>query len=51
MTLAEVPPRLGGVTDAANHTFDKNFTIAVTDVNEAPTNISLSNASVAEKGN
>ena len=36
------------VTDSANNTFDKTFTIDVTDVNEAPTDIALSNGSVAE---
>jgi hypothetical protein len=36
------------VTDAGDLTFDKGFTIAVSDVNEAPTNIGLANASVAE---
>ncbi|MGA7964815.1 MAG: cadherin domain-containing protein, partial [Gammaproteobacteria bacterium] len=35
-------------TDSANNTFDKTFTIDVTDVNEAPTDIALSNGSVAE---
>ena len=35
------------VTDAANNTFDKNFTIGVTNVNEAPTNITLSNSTIA----
>jgi uncharacterized repeat protein (TIGR03803 family) len=35
-------------TDAGGLSFDKVFTIVVTDVNEAPTDIALSNASVAE---
>ncbi|MFM8476253.1 MAG: cadherin domain-containing protein [Planctomycetaceae bacterium] len=34
--------------DAGNLTFQKVFTIAVTNVNEAPTDITLSNASIAE---
>lgn len=34
--------------DTLGGTFDKVFTIAVTDVNEAPTDISLSNATVPE---
>jgi len=36
------------VTDAAGLTFEKVFTITVTDVNDAPTNISLSANTVAE---
>jgi len=36
------------VTDAGGLTFEKAFTISVTDVNEAPTNISASSSSVAE---
>ena len=36
------------VTDNGGSTFSKAFVIAVTDVNEAPTDITLSNASVAE---
>ncbi|MBL8813567.1 MAG: cadherin domain-containing protein, partial [Planctomycetaceae bacterium] len=36
------------VTDAGGLSFDKQFTISVTDVNENPTAISLSNASVKE---
>jgi hypothetical protein len=36
------------VTDQGGLTFDKNFTIGVTNVNEAPTNVTLSNASVME---
>jgi len=36
------------VTDAGGLTFEKAFTISVTDVNEAPTNISASTSSVAE---
>jgi VCBS repeat-containing protein len=35
-------------TDAGGLTFDQTFTIATTDVNEAPTDVHLSNASVAE---
>jgi hypothetical protein len=35
-------------TDSTYNTFDKNFTINVTNVNEAPTNISLSASSIAE---
>ncbi len=35
-------------TDAGNLTFDKVFTISITNVNEAPTDISLSGNSVAE---
>ena len=35
-------------TDAGGLSFDKAFTITVTDVNEAPTDIALSNSSVAE---
>jgi hypothetical protein len=35
-------------TDSGNLTFDKQFTITVTNVNETPTDISLSNSSVAE---
>jgi hypothetical protein len=36
------------VTDSSNATFDKVFSIGVTNVNEGPTAISLSAASVAE---
>ena len=36
------------VTDAGGLTFEKVFTIGVTDVNEAPTNITVSASSVAE---
>src|SRR6201999_4540471 len=36
------------VTDHGGLTFDKAFTIGVTNVNEAPTNASLSGGSVAE---
>jgi gliding motility-associated-like protein len=36
------------VTDAGGLTFEKEFTISVTDVNEAPTALALSNASVLE---
>ena len=36
------------VTDAGGLTFDKQFTVTITNVNETPTNISLSNSSVAE---
>ncbi|MCH3873826.1 hypothetical protein LZC35_08925, partial [Campylobacter jejuni] len=36
------------VTDQGGLTFDKTFTIAVTNVNEAPTNATLSAATVAE---
>src|SRR5262249_43186092 len=36
------------VTDSGGLTFDKQFTIGVANVNEAPTNIALSHASVAE---
>ena len=36
------------VTDGGSLTYDEAFTINVSDVNEAPTDISLSNASVAE---
>jgi hypothetical protein len=36
------------VTDGGGLTFDKVFAIGVTNANEAPTNIALSNASVAE---
>ena len=36
------------VTDQGSLTFDKNFTINVTNVNEAPTNISLSANTIAE---
>src|SRR5204863_135351 len=36
------------VTDQGGLTFDKNFTIGVTNVNEAPTNATLSGGSVAE---
>ena len=35
-------------TDSAGNVFEKSFTITVTDVNEAPTDITLSNSSVAE---
>ncbi|TQM54609.1 beta strand repeat-containing protein [Humibacillus xanthopallidus] len=35
-------------TDSAGNVFEKSFVITVTDVNEAPTDISLSNATVAE---
>ena len=35
-------------TDSGTLTFDKQFTINVTNVNEAPTNISLSNNTIAE---
>ncbi len=35
-------------TDAGGLTFDKTFTISVTNVNEAPTEIALSNSSVPE---
>jgi hypothetical protein len=35
-------------TDAGGLTFEKQFTINVTNVNEAPTNVALSNNSVAE---
>ncbi len=35
-------------TDGGGLSFDKQFTITVTNVNEAPTNIALSNSSVAE---
>src|SRR5204863_9054757 len=35
-------------TDSTSRTFEKQFTISVTDVNEAPTDISLSSSSVAE---
>jgi large repetitive protein len=35
-------------TDSAGNVFEKSFTITVTNVNEAPTDIALSNASVAE---
>ena len=35
-------------TDAGGLTFDKVFTIGVTNVNESPTDIALSNSSVAE---
>ncbi len=35
-------------TDSGNLTFDKQFTITVTNVNEVPTDISLSSSSVAE---
>lgn len=38
------------VKDSANNVLDKTFTIGVTNVNEAPTNILLSNATVAENG-
>ncbi|MBR0950712.1 VCBS domain-containing protein [Bradyrhizobium canariense] len=36
------------VTDHAGATFSKNFQINVTNVNEAPTDVTMSNASVAE---
>src|SRR5256885_2968222 len=36
------------VTDQGGLTFDKSFTIGVTNVNEAPTNATLSGSSVAE---
>src|SRR4029078_208478 len=36
------------VTDQGGLTFDKNFTIGLTNVNEAPTNATLSGSSVAE---
>jgi gliding motility-associated-like protein len=36
------------VTDAGGLTFEKVFTISVTDINEAPTALALSNASVLE---
>ena len=36
------------VTDGASNSFSKVFTIGVTDVNEVPTDIALSNAAVAE---
>ena len=36
------------ITDAGGLTFEKVFTISVTDVNEAPTALALSNASVLE---
>ncbi len=36
------------VTDAGGLTFEKEFTITVTDINEAPTALALSNASVLE---
>src|SRR5262249_47123374 len=36
------------VTDQGGFTFDKAFTVAVTNVNEAPTNATLSGGSVAE---
>ena len=35
-------------TDAGGQTYDKQFTITVTNVNEAPTNVSLSNSFIAE---
>ena len=35
-------------TDSGGLTYDKTFTITVTDVNEAPTDISLSNTSIIE---
>jgi hypothetical protein len=35
-------------TDSGSLTFEKQFTINVTDVNEAPTDLALSNSSVAE---
>ncbi|MEY9427047.1 hypothetical protein ABH975_002362 [Bradyrhizobium ottawaense] len=36
------------VTDQGGRTYDKSFTINLTNVNEAPTNITLSNSSVME---
>ena len=36
------------VTDQGGLTFDKTFTIAVTNVNEAPTNATLSGGTVAQ---
>ncbi len=36
------------VTDAAGHSLDQTLTVAITDVNEGPTAIALSNAQVAE---
>ena len=36
------------VTDSANNPYEKSFTINVTDVNEAPTNMALSSTSVEE---
>jgi Ca2+-binding RTX toxin-like protein len=36
------------VTDSGNNTYDETFVVGVTDVNEAPTDIALSNATVAE---
>ena len=36
------------VTDQAGLTFDKTFTIKVTNINEAPTNATLSGGTVAE---
>ncbi len=36
------------VTDSVNHTFEQSLTIQVTQVNEAPSNIGLSNATVVE---
>lgn len=36
------------VTDSQGGTFEEQFTVTVTNVNEAPTDIALSNASVAE---
>src|SRR5262249_10259191 len=33
---------------SANNTFTKDFTIGITDVNESPTNITLTNSAVAE---
>ena len=35
-------------TDSANHSTEKQFTITITNVNDAPTDIALSSASVAE---
>ncbi|MBW7476074.1 cadherin domain-containing protein [Paenibacillus oenotherae] len=35
-------------TDSASHTFEKAFTITITNGNDAPTNISLSGSTVAE---
>ncbi|MCB1431851.1 MAG: cadherin repeat domain-containing protein, partial [Alphaproteobacteria bacterium] len=36
------------VTDSGGNQIDRNFTISVTDVNEAPSNITISNATVVE---
>ena len=35
-------------TDGGGRTFEKSFTVSVTDVNETPTEITLSNSSIAE---